>query len=289
MTKFGAGRSLRRVEDARLLTGGGRFTDDINLPRQLYGVVVRSPLAHALIKSMATDAARAAPGVAAVLTGAELEAEGANSLPCDVELECRDGKLNKTPQHTIICADKVRFVGDKVAFVVAETLAEAKDAAELIEVEYEPLDAVTDTRTAPDPGKPQPHDHAPNNLPFDLARGAGGAAQGREHHRGHAGGQGGRAHVEREVDGDQGLAVAELRTEDPGKPDQHRGPRAQHGERAEYEGMGRSDLDAERLEMNRTGAHQRGQRHEQQNHPGRLNQRIDRRKPQRGHCQQIDY
>ena len=82
MIKFGAGQSLPRVEDARLLTGGGRFTDDINLAGQLYGVVVRSPLAHALIKSIATDAAEAAPGVAAVLTGPELEAAGANSLPC---------------------------------------------------------------------------------------------------------------------------------------------------------------------------------------------------------------
>ena len=171
MIKFGAGQSLPRVEDARLLTGGGRFTDDINLAGQLYGVVVRSPLAHALIKSIATDAAEAAPGVAAVLTGPELEAAGANSLPCNVELECRDGKLNKTPQHTIICADKVRFVGDKVAFVVAETLAQAKDAAELIEVEYEPLDVVTDTRTAADPGKPQLHDDVPDNLAFDWELG----------------------------------------------------------------------------------------------------------------------
>ena len=171
MNKFGAGQSLRRVEDARLLTGGGRFTDDIDLVGQLYGVVVRSPLAHAVIESIATDAAEAAPGVAAVLTGAELEAEDANSLPCNVELECRDGALNKTPQHTILCADKVRFVGDKVAFVVAETLTQAKDAAELIEVDYEPLDAVTDTRTAADPGMPQLHDDVPNNLVFDWELG----------------------------------------------------------------------------------------------------------------------
>ena len=89
MSKFGAGQSIRRVEDARLLTGAGRYTDDINLPGQAYGYVLRSPFAHARIKSINVDAAQSAPGVVEILTGAELEAEGANALPCGVEIASR--------------------------------------------------------------------------------------------------------------------------------------------------------------------------------------------------------
>ncbi|MEE8123945.1 MAG: xanthine dehydrogenase family protein molybdopterin-binding subunit [Alphaproteobacteria bacterium] len=167
MSKFGAGQSIRRVEDARLLTGAGRYTDDINLPGQAYGYVLRSPFAHARIRSINVDAARSAPGVVEILTGAELEAEGANALPCDVEIASRDGTPGAAPRHPILCADTVRYVGDNVAFVVAGTLVQAKDAAELIEVDYAPLDAVTDTKTAADPGMPRLHDDVPENLAFD--------------------------------------------------------------------------------------------------------------------------
>ncbi len=167
MSKFGATHSIRRVEDARLLTGAGRYTDDINLPGQAYGYVLRSPFAHARIKSINVDAAQSAPGVVEILTGAELEAEGANALPCNVEIANRDGTPGAAPRHPILCADRVRYVGDNVAFVVAGTLVQAKDAAELIEVDYAPLDAVTDTKSAADPGMPRLHDDVPENLAFD--------------------------------------------------------------------------------------------------------------------------
>jgi len=164
MAKFGIGQPVRRVEDQRLVTGRGRFTDDVNLPGQVYGFVVRSPHAHARIRRIDTSKAMAAPGVLAVLTAADV---GGASIPCFVPITNRDGSKAPMPAHPILCRDKVRYVGDKVAFVVAETRAQARDAAELVEVDYEPLEAVVDTAAALGARVPPVHEECPGNLAFD--------------------------------------------------------------------------------------------------------------------------
>src|ERR671919_625238 len=164
MAKFGVGQSVRRVEDQRFITGSGRYTDDINLPGQAYGYALRSPEAHARIVGIDVAEAKAAPGVLAVITGAEIEADGTNTLPCLIPMVNRDGSDGINPLRPVLCTDRVRHVGDHVAFVVAETLSQAKDAAELVAVEYESLPAVVDTETASEPGRPLVHDDVPGNL-----------------------------------------------------------------------------------------------------------------------------
>ncbi len=171
MTQYGASQPVRRVEDARFVTGNGRYIDDINLENQAYGTMLRSPVAHANIRNIDTAAAEAAPGVLAVITGAELNAAEVNNIPCLVPIENQDGTPMAQPARPVICSDKVRHVGDNVAFVVAETLVQAKDAAELIEVDYDTLDAVVDTARAAEPGQAQIHAEAANNLCFDWAYG----------------------------------------------------------------------------------------------------------------------
>jgi aerobic carbon-monoxide dehydrogenase large subunit len=171
MAKFGVGQPVRRVEDQRFITGKGRYTDDINIDGQAYGYVVRSPEAHARIKSIDVGAARSAPGVLAVITGDELAATGGNHLPCLIPMQNRDGSKGKHALRTVLCTDQVRHVGDAVAFVVAETRAEAKDAAELVAVEYESLGAVAATAEADQPGQPLVHDDVPNNIAFDWQHG----------------------------------------------------------------------------------------------------------------------
>jgi carbon-monoxide dehydrogenase large subunit len=148
MEKFGIGQPVRRKEDARLLTGRGTYTDDIDLPGQAHAAILRSPHAHARILSMDTAAARAAPGVLAVLTGAEAEADELGHMPVMVEVPGVDGKPLFAPPRRVLQTDRVRFVGDPVAMVVAETREQAIDAAEFIAVEYEPLPSVTDTAAA---------------------------------------------------------------------------------------------------------------------------------------------
>ncbi|HUZ65736.1 MAG TPA: xanthine dehydrogenase family protein molybdopterin-binding subunit, partial [Acetobacteraceae bacterium] len=130
MTKFGLAQPVRRVEDPRLLLGHGRYTDDIRLPGMLYGVVLRSPHAAATITSIDTAAAAALPGVAAVYTGADLSADGIGPLPCAVALVNRDGSAMATPPHPVLAQGAVRHVGDPVAFVVADSVKAARDAAE---------------------------------------------------------------------------------------------------------------------------------------------------------------
>jgi aerobic carbon-monoxide dehydrogenase large subunit len=171
MAKFGLGQSVRRVEDQRFITGNGRYTDDINLPRQVYGYVLRSPEAHARIASIDVEAARSAPGVLAVITGAEIDATGGNQLPCMIPVKNRDGSDGILPLCPVLSADRVRHVGNPVAFVVAETVAEAKDAAELIEVDYESLPVVTDAVSAVGASQPLVHDNVKNNLAFDWEYG----------------------------------------------------------------------------------------------------------------------
>ena len=140
------GQSVERREDARFLTGRGQYTDDIVLPGQTYGVFVRSPYAHAALKRVDTAAAAKAPGVVGVLTGEHFKAVG--GLPCGWLINSLDGTPMKEPKHPVLADGKVRYVGDRVALVVAETLEQAKAAAALIEVDYDVLPAVADTARA---------------------------------------------------------------------------------------------------------------------------------------------
>jgi carbon-monoxide dehydrogenase large subunit len=175
MVKFGVGQSVKRVEDPRLLTGNGRYTDDIQVKRQAQAYFVRSPHAHAAFTRIDTSRAAAAPGVLAIVTGADLQAAGIGNVPCLVPLTNRDGsKMPMTPRPAL-AVGRARFVGDAVAMVVAETLAEAKDAAELIEIDWQALPATTDLEASAAPGAPQIWEFAKNNQVFDWALGDAGA------------------------------------------------------------------------------------------------------------------
>ncbi|MCS6931799.1 MAG: xanthine dehydrogenase family protein molybdopterin-binding subunit [Acetobacteraceae bacterium] len=172
MAKFGLSQPVRRIEDPRLLTGRGRYTDDVPAPAgALRGYVLRSPHAHAAIRGIETAAARAMPGVHAVFTAADLAAEGLGELPCTIPLANRDGTPRAETPRFALASDLVRHVGDPVAFVVAETLQAAKDAAEAIAVDYEVRDSATDLATATEPGRPQVWHTAPNNIAFDWEAG----------------------------------------------------------------------------------------------------------------------
>ncbi len=171
MNQFGIGQPVRRVEDRRFLTGHGNYVDDLVRPRQAYAFMLRSPHAHARIHALDTAAAAAAPGVLAVLTGDELARDGLGPIPCLSTVTNRDGSMPPLPARPAMVRDRVRHVGDTVAMVVAETLAAARDAAELIEVDYETLPAAVETERALDPGQPGVWDEAPGNLAFDWAIG----------------------------------------------------------------------------------------------------------------------
>jgi aerobic carbon-monoxide dehydrogenase large subunit len=166
----GIGSTVRRKEDLRLVTGHGCYSDDFNFPGQVYGAVVRSPHAHALIRSVDTTEARTMPGVLAVLTGADTQADGLKRIPHltapgtapDIVLHNRDGSPVPAAPHLVLSTDRVRHVGAAVAFVVAETIAQAKDAAEKVVVEYEPLPAVTDAKVAVEGSTPRLYDDLPN-------------------------------------------------------------------------------------------------------------------------------
>jgi carbon-monoxide dehydrogenase large subunit len=159
------GSRIERKEDARFLTGAGQYTDDVILPHQTYACFVRSPHAHARIGSIRADAAKAAPGVLAVYTGADLPPT-VGGLPCGWLITGADGQPMKEPKHPILAQGKVRYVGDPVAIVVAESYDQAKEAAQRVEVEYEPLAAVVDVRDATRKGAPAVHDEAPDNVCF---------------------------------------------------------------------------------------------------------------------------
>jgi carbon-monoxide dehydrogenase large subunit len=172
MAKFGIGDSVRRLEDPRLLTGGGRYTDDTKLSQpaaRMY--VLRSPHAHADIKKVDTTAAKKAPGVLAVFTGADVEKEGFGDVPCLVPLDNKDGTPRADTSRPMLAKDRVRHVGDPVALVVADTLDQAKDAAELIEVDYAPRAHTVGTYESAQPGAPLVHDHIKSNIAFDWAMG----------------------------------------------------------------------------------------------------------------------
>jgi len=163
------GQSVRRKEDLRFITGAGQFTDDVNMVRQTQGVFLRSPHAHATIRNIDLAKAKAAPGVVAIFTGADLT--GVNGLPCGWLITGTDGKPMNEPPHPVLAQGKVRYVGDQVALVIAETLHQAKDAAELIDVDYEVLPAVVNCVDALKPGAPQIHEQAPGNKCYTWALG----------------------------------------------------------------------------------------------------------------------
>ncbi|MFQ5774418.1 MAG: xanthine dehydrogenase family protein molybdopterin-binding subunit [Kiloniellaceae bacterium] len=171
MPDTGIGARVRRKEDFRFLTGKGRYTDDINRPGQAYACFVRSPHAHAKINGIDTVAAKNAPGVIAVLTGADMAADNVGSLPCGWVVTDKHGEPHKAPPHFPLARDKVRYVGDHVAVVIAQTPAQAKDAAELVEVDYEELPANVDPARAMDSGTSPLHEDAPSNLCYDWELG----------------------------------------------------------------------------------------------------------------------
>jgi carbon-monoxide dehydrogenase large subunit len=163
-TETGIGASVKRREDFRFLTGRGSYTDDINRPGQTYGYILRSPHAHADIVKIDSTKAKAAPGVVAIFTGADYDKGG---LPCGWQIHSKDGSPMIEPPHFPLCKDKVRHVGDQVALVIAETYAQAKDAAELIEVTYNQLPAIISTAKAQDAASPQVWAEAKNNVCYD--------------------------------------------------------------------------------------------------------------------------
>ena len=166
MTAQGIGKSVKRKEDLRFITGSGQYVDDINRPGQTYAVFVRSPYAHAKINAIDTSAAGAAPGVLGVFTGDDLARDQIGGLICGWMIHSKDGSPMNAGPHPALAQGKVRYVGDHVAVVVAETLAQAKDAAELVSVDYDPLPAAVDPARTRDAGQPQIHDEAPSNTVY---------------------------------------------------------------------------------------------------------------------------
>ena len=163
MSGTGIGAAVRRKEDQRFITGKGHYTDDINRPGQAFAYFLRSPHAHATIKSIDAKAASGMPGVLAVLTGAELAADKIGNLICGWMIHSKDGSPMKMAAHPALANGKACHVGDPVAVVIAETLAQARDAAEKVKVDYAVLPAVADPAAAQKQGAPQIHDIAPNN------------------------------------------------------------------------------------------------------------------------------
>jgi aerobic carbon-monoxide dehydrogenase large subunit len=168
LQKYGVGQPVRRKEDDTLVRGRGRYTDDFSLPGQAWCWMVRSSHAHGIINAIDTTAAKTMPGVLGVWTGADLAAAGYNVFTCGLPLKSRDGTPLLQTNRPALATDKVRFVGDPVAFVVAETAAQARDAAEAVELDIEPLPAVTDATEAAKPGAPQLYDNIPNNVALDY-------------------------------------------------------------------------------------------------------------------------
>ena len=165
------GKSVKRVEDNRLLKGEGKFTDDFNMPNQAIGVYVRSPHAHANLVSVDISAAEAMGGVIKIFTGKDIKDAGIVGSICGWQVDFKNGDTMKEPGHPILAVDKVRHVGDAVALVIAEDKGTAVDAAAAVEVNYEVLDAIVDPKAATQDGAPQVHDDVPNNTIFDWELG----------------------------------------------------------------------------------------------------------------------
>ncbi len=172
MNKFSPNTAVIRTEDPRFLKGNGEFIDDINLPNQLYAHMVRSPHAHARINSIDVSAAKNAPGVVDVLTGADYLAAGLGAMPHNtVSLPTFDPEKIYKAVHYPLAAERVRYVGDGVAFVVAETKAQAQDAAELIDIDYDVLEAVVGPAHAISDGAPLVRDDCPGNIAYEFHQG----------------------------------------------------------------------------------------------------------------------
>ena len=169
--QFGVGQPVPRNEDPILVRGEGRYTDDVSIEGQLYAHFVRSPYAHGVIKGIDTETAKGMKGVVAVYTGADLEGNGYGTLKCVFAFQNRDGTPMKKPVRKPLAMDKVRFVGDPVALVVAKTAAQARDAAEAVVLDIEVLPAVTTVDEALAPGAPQLYDDVPANLIVDFHSG----------------------------------------------------------------------------------------------------------------------
>src|SRR5215831_18471322 len=167
MKQFGIGQPVRRVEDRRFITGHGNYLDDIIRPRQAHAFMLRSPHAHAAIRAIANETANSAPGVLAVFTGEDLARDAIGTIPCLSAVTNRDGSPAVLLPHPAIAHGRVRHVGDTVSMVVAESADVARDAAELIAVDYEPLPAVVETAHALDPSRPRVWDEAAAHLCFD--------------------------------------------------------------------------------------------------------------------------
>src|SRR3954470_20341407 len=166
--QFGIGQSVKRQEDPILVRGEGSYTDDVSLPGQLYAAFVRSPYAHGVLKGIDADAAKAMPGVVAVYTAADLAPMNYGPLKCIMTFTNRDGSPMTKPIRMALAADKVRFVGDPVAVVIAESAYQAREAAEAVTLDIDVLPAVTRAEDAIKPGAPQLYDEAPGNRILDY-------------------------------------------------------------------------------------------------------------------------
>ena len=171
MSKYGIGQPVLRFEDPRLLRGQGKFVNDFNQHGQVHAVFVRSPHAHAKIRSIDVEAAKKSPGVVAVLTGHDVKADGLGMPKANMPRKRPDGKPMYAPQRPPLVTDRVRYVGDPVVMVIAGTVAEAKDAAELVDIDYEALPSVTLTEDTVKPGAPVVWDDCPDNISNNVERG----------------------------------------------------------------------------------------------------------------------
>ncbi len=171
MNGNGIGAAVKRREDFRFLKGIGRYTDDMTMPNQTYCVFVRSPVAHAKLGKIDLSAAQSSPGVVRIFTAADIEADNLGGVPCGWLVTGRDNKAMIEPKHPILASGKVRHVGDPVVAVIADTYAQAKDAAEKVSIDYQELPAVVDMKKALGGGGASVHDEAPNNLCFDWELG----------------------------------------------------------------------------------------------------------------------
>src|SRR5260221_1842300 len=168
LVKFGIGQPVPRMEDPKLLRGEGRYTDDLNFTGQAYAAMVRSRHAHGIIRAIDVSAARAMPGVMAIYTAADLDTAGYGRLKCAVAFSNRDGSPMRAPPRPALASERVRFVGEAIAVVVAETAVQAKDAAEAVAIDIDPLPAVTSPVAAVAPGAPQIHPDIPGNVVLDY-------------------------------------------------------------------------------------------------------------------------
>jgi aerobic carbon-monoxide dehydrogenase large subunit len=175
--RFGSGRSVSRIEDDALLRGEGRFSDNVSVSGQLHACFVRSPHPHARIAGIDTRAANAMPGVGLIVTGADLLRAGVKPIPNSADFRRADGKPTATPLRHALAVDTVRFVGEAVVAVIAASAREARDAAESVQVDYEPLPAVVDAQAALAPGAPVVVADAPDNVACEMRHGDAHAAE----------------------------------------------------------------------------------------------------------------